>query len=210
MREQRNEMSVFNYNTLGDGWIDLLGRVASNGKLINDELYELRHINFFIEKISENDEIIQKYANFDNIVEMKKVFFSHENNKFGHSYVDLISGPKLMKDLSDVTELLKSDIFSKKGAVVFVSSEAHVPCIQSIQFLVRDNKLETSYFARAQDAYIKLYADIIAISHLGQCIADCLDITESSLYASIVSLHIRKKDMQYAKDLLKTINRSKL
>jgi thymidylate synthase len=204
-----SEISKFQYSGLGEAWINLNTQILQNGELINDELYELRHINFSISEIDENDRIINKYANQENISNMIKVFSSNEKNIFGHSYKDSFSGPMLRKDFSDVIEVLKSDKDSKKGAVVLVGSGNKVPCIQSIHFLIRNNKLETSYFARAQDAYVKLYADIIAIFRFSGFIAGALCLETGHLHASIVSLHIYKKDIPYAKKLFDDITGSK-
>ena len=204
--KKESGLPYLSFKSIGEAWLDLNRKLYSFGQEINNEILEIRHVNFEILNPSIDDAIIKKFGNETHIINMRKVFNTDEENIFGHSYKKLIKGPKGCNDFSDVTDMLLKDVHTKKAAAVLISTEKKVPCIQSIHFLIRDGKLEVSYFSRAQDAYKKLYADIIVILEFAEKIAKALNTSVSSLHASIISLHIYNEDLNQIKDILEKSN----
>lgn len=199
------------FQSIGEAWIKLLKMVYMNGKILNDELKEIPNCSFVIKNIDINDVILTRYSDKEHILEMKHVFQDNVDNKFKHSYAHLIRGPKGKSDLSDVIDLLLRNNFSKRATVVFIPDNENekVPCIQCIHFILRDGKLETTYFARSQDIYSKFYADIIAINDFSLKIAKNLKLKTSQLCGFVSSLHIYNQNMENVRQLLSELEFSR-
>lgn len=190
------------FNTIGEAWISLLKNVDTCGVFCGTKLKELRHISVGIKTVSDNDNIILMYGNQENIKNMKLVFHTDQENIFHHSYASTIKGPLGMTDLSDVCDILSEDSESKRGVITFNGQNGKVPCIVAINFLLRDGKIETSYFARAQDVYAKFYADLLAVKDFTESVAKRLNVLCGDFICHIVSLHIYEKDFEVVKQLL--------
>lgn len=181
------------YNTIGNCWIDGLKDIISTG-IQGEEITELHNygVSFCY---TDNDNIIQTYSNSANIEEMKKVFFSEEDNIFGHSYKKLISGPYKQKDLSDVIKVLKEKYTSNRAILLFENTCEKQPCINCIHFKLRNGVLNTTYFARGQDFFKKFYCDAVCISLFDSYIKKELGLDCSFITAFISSAHIYNKDI---------------
>jgi thymidylate synthase len=145
---------------------------------------------------TEPDEILQQFADPRMIAEMKKVFFSENLNSLGHSYAKIIRGPDGRHDLQDVISLLQREPLTKR-ALVTLSGEpgGKVPCVNAVQFLVRDKAVQTMYFARGQDAFRKFYADAICLATMAETVAAGLRLTAGMIQGFIGSSHIYHHDM---------------
>ena len=65
-----------------------------------------------------------------------------------------------------------------------------VPCLQYIQFLIRDNKLEMSVMFRSNDILLAYHSNIIGLIVLGEMVAEKLRIKLNKYTHYIVSAHI--------------------
>lgn len=193
-------------NTLKQEWIKLVNKILYDidSKIVEDyielidEKIEYEMTNAYKDVLCPDD--IKKYQ------EMRKVFFSEEENIFGHNYKNAIKTPCLQ--IEDVVEamvrLLNENQFTRKAVLTFTPyAEKKIPCITSIQFLVRENKLNIVYQARGQDIYNKFLLDNLCISEYGVLIADKLGISPGFVIGHIASAHIYLQDVSEAK---KTIN----
>jgi thymidylate synthase len=70
----------------------------------------------------------------------------------------------------------------------------HVLCITSIDFKIREGRLNVCYFARSQDLLKKNFADNLAIHAIGQKLAADLGIQPGSVSAFIASGHVHASD----------------
>lgn len=191
--------------SIGETWVELIKNILDSG-VSRDEYLELNNVilNFRSEDV---DDIIEKYGNKLNITEMKKVFFSDDENIFGHSYCKLMNGPKGRNDLFDVADILKEKNASNRAVISFSSIPEKQPCISAIQFKIRDGILNTSYFSRGQDIYNKFYCDAICIDHITKIICDELHIDDYVITGFISSAHIYKSDIMKASNLVECLNK---
>ena len=137
--------------------------------------------------------------------EMKKVFFTQEENIFGHNYSKTILGPKMGKEtaVEEVVSVLSKTSTTRKAVLYFLTyGNEKVPCINLIHFLVREGKLEITYFSRGQDIYRKFPCDAMCIIDYGKQVASALHLEISKVTAIITSAHIYTKDVENAKKLI--------
>src|ERR1044071_9762751 len=110
------------------------------------------------------DPILERFGNSEMIANMQKVFFCEGTNPLGHSYAGLLHGPNGRSDLQDIITLLGQEPWSKRAVVTLSGTgNGKVPCVNVVQFLIREEALQVIYFARGQYAFKKFYADALCI-----------------------------------------------
>lgn len=150
--------------TLRETWKNLLRKVMEHGDDSDMEIREVRTVtvNFTVESLDITQ--LADYGLEETLSEMRKVFFTSEPNRFGHSYRSYWRGPFGREDLTDVIDLLREQPSTKRALLTFVDPTGKkVPCVNAIHFLIRHGQLDLSYFARGQDIYLKFCADAICV-----------------------------------------------
>ncbi len=191
------------FPALGESWINLVHATVQQGVPLGDEGLELLHACVSFPSRSIGEPVIERFGDVTMIAEMKKVFFEDTTNALGHNYKRLMCGPNGANDLSDIIELLRAEPLSKRGVVTFCGAgDGRVPCINSVQFLVRENELQAIYFARGQDAYKKYYADGLCLAAMASRVAKALGLASGWVTGFIASSHVYYADMPAIRDLL--------
>lgn len=181
--------------SLGEAWFRLVELVVRSGAPLGSEGLELLEVQAVFPASDEADELITRFGDRQLMAEMQKVFFADGENALGHSYAGLMRGPDGRNDLSDVIALLRAEPNSKRAVVTLCGAGGgKVPCINVIQFLVREGAVQTIYFARGQDAFKKLYADGLCLAKLARRVAAGLGIGTSTLTGFIGSSHVYHSD----------------
>ena len=178
--------------------------LTSENTLNVEDYLELRNytVSFTPE---ECDEVVSNERVMRDYVEMRKVFFTQETNIFGHNYSKTLLGPKMGKEnaVDDVIQILKKTLTTRKAVLSFLPyGDEKVPCINLIHFLIRNNKLEITYFSRGQDIYRKFPCDAMCIIDFGKQVANAMQIELSLVTAVITSAHIYEKDIAESKNLI--------
>ena len=193
---------------LGETWKNLLRLVMEHGDDSDEEIKEARTVtvDFTVETSDTNG--LVGYGLEETLSDMRKVFFSSEPNRFGHSYKSCWRGPFGRDDLSDVVDLLKGQPTTKRALLVFVDpSGKKVPCVNAIHFLIRHGRLDLSYFARGQDVYLKFCADAICVRDFGEMVSEAIGIRLGTITGTISSAHIYRKDFERVKSILNPTRR---
>lgn len=93
--------------------------------------------------------------------------------------------------------MLQKQPATKKALLALVDpSGKKVPCLNAVHFLLRNGKLELSYFARGQDVYLKFCADAVCVHDLGCRVARALGTELRSVTGTISSAHIYRRDLE--------------
>lgn len=87
------------------------------------------------------------------------------------------------------------------------ANETHIPCLQVVQALIRDNKLSLHVFFRSNDCYSAFVGNMFFISYLGLMIVEELkkdypSLQFAGIYYNSSSLHIYRGDYEQALKLL--------
>jgi thymidylate synthase len=174
---------------------------------MGDEGLELLGVRVAFPGRGETDEILNRFADQHMIAEMKRVFFGEDGNSLGHSYAKLIRGPDGRHDFVDVISLLNREPLTKRALVTLSGQPGgKVPCINAVQFLVRDQAVHTMYFARGQDAFRKFYADAICLATMAGTVAAGLGLPVGRVQGFIGSSHIYHHDMPAIRETLASAN----
>lgn len=199
-------------NTLENVWIRLMQDILTDcqAQHVEEDYRELRdrQVTFGFADIDS----LRRFHEIDcHAKEMFKVFFTTEDNAFGHSYAAHIETPR--PEIADpcraIAAILKEKPTSRKAVMTFVpyrdlkTGRMNPPCISAITFLLRDNRLNVSYSARGQDIFVKFPVDAMCIAEFGRRIAKLLDVLPGVVTASIVSAHIYDRDIDQAKTAIR-------
>lgn len=190
---------------LYNAWIYTMQNILTSSEtLLVEDYLELREykISFSPEECQELTCDVRVMNDYD---EMRKVFFTQEANIFGHNYSKTILGPKMGKEtaVNDIIQILTKTSTTRKAVLSFLPyGDEKVPCINLIHFLIRNGKLQITYFSRGQDIYRKFPCDALCIIDYGKQIADAMNLEIESVTAVITSAHIYEKDIIDAKRLI--------
>ena len=196
-------MNELKFGSLGETWINLVRLTIEAGVPLDQEGYECLGVGVSFPAVSEGDRVIARFGDPEMVGEMKRVFFTDAANKLGHSYASLMRGPFGRNDLRDVVDLLRAEPWSKRAVLTFCgAANGKVPCINVVQFLVRDELLHTTYFSRGQDAFNKFYADALCLGTMARSVAQDLGVTAGPVCGFIASSHVYHRDMPEIREFL--------
>jgi hypothetical protein len=188
--------SQLTFATLGQAWINLVRLTLEAGTDMGTEGFECLGVEIAFPAEIGDDRILNRFADAEMIANMQKVFFGEGTNPLGHSYAGLIRGPGGRNDLQDVVSLLRDEPWSKRAVLTLSGSgNGKVPCVNVIQFLIREGSLHVIYFARGQDAFRKFYADALCIASMARKVASSLQIPASTVTGFIGSCHLYREDL---------------
>ena len=176
-------------NTIGKAWVELVKLVEQEGMPLASEGKEVTDIRVTFQN-DDHDPVLDRFADQEMLESMKSVFFGQGENKLGHSYKELTRGPLGRNDLTDIVELLKEKDVCKRATLTLCGNgTGKVPCINVINFLIREDKLDVYYFSRGQDAYKKFYADANCIASMQNFVAEEMGTKVGSITGYIASAH---------------------
>lgn len=127
--------------------------------------------------------------------------FSDNGTTFFGAY-----GPKIRGQLGYVVETLKRDPDSRQ-AVLTIWRESppqtkDVPCTISIQYLLRDRKLEAVITMRSSDAWLGLPYDIFNFTRTQSWVAACLGVKTGGLHLTLGSSHLYERNWEDAQRII--------
>jgi hypothetical protein len=189
--------------SLGETWIKLVQLTFQTGVAVDHEYLELLGVLVAFPALVEGDVLIHHLGDRRMIAGMNDVFFGNGASPLGHSYANLMRGPDGRADLVDVISLLRAEPNSKRAVVTLCGpGGGKVPCVNVVQFLVRQGELQTIYFARGQDAFKKFYADALCLAKMARHVADGLGLPAGAVSGFIGSSHVYQADQPAIDDFL--------
>lgn len=110
-------------------------------------------------------------------------------------------GPRIMSQIEKIIAILKSDADSRRAVIsVYDKSDTgknslDIPCTLSLQFLIRNKKLDLIVNMRANDVFLGLPYDIFSFSLLQEYVAYQLRCEMGVYYHNVSSLHIYDRNI---------------
>jgi thymidylate synthase len=196
-------MHHLEFATLGETWINLVDRTLNTGARLPDGLLECRGVTVGFPGMIDGDRIIERFGDAEMIAQMKQVFFEDTPTTLGHSYAALMRGPQGRPDLEDIIALLQAEPQTKRAVVTLCGTPGgKVPCLNVIQFLVREGAVQAAYFARGQDAFRKFYADGLCVGAMTTKVARKLELPAGRVTGFLASSHVYPEDFPAIRTML--------
>lgn len=201
-------------STAGKVWLKAATEVLNTGGRVMDgetKLRELLNVFLTIERPTDGDLIIKKYADPNMITWMKNNFLNTEPVlNWGYSYGQRFLNFDGVNQIDQVIHKLTKNIESKSATITLIDPKGdghHMPCIVSIDFKIRNGSLMTTAFFRSQDVGKKLYADILSIGDIAKDISKKVNAPLGSLHILIVSLHMYEPDITKIETMIKEVQK---
>lgn len=209
-------------NNIYNTWLKVLEKVYNEGEEVLDErgdkTVELMNVissfpNPFIK--TGNIEYIPEYHNYwqrQKIQDYVKQFNSPEDGGFQYSYGQRIRNSNLhcnncensiltetINQVEEVKRKLKENPMTRRATIVtwnpFIdNTQKENPCMVTIDYKIRNNKLQTSAIWRSHCIAIAYYANMIGLAHQSKEIADKVGVELGDFTIQSISAHIRKTD----------------
>jgi thymidylate synthase len=132
--------------------------------------------------------------------------FKEADGSIGGAY-----GPRLISQnqFQNVVDLLKEKRSTRQAVIQLFDfkdlekpRKKDIPCTLTLQFLVRDNKLDLCTSMRSNDSFVGLPHDIFCFTMIQEMIANTLDV-ELGVYKHFVgSLHAYENDLEKVDNLI--------
>ena len=208
--------------TAFEAWKKALSFVLKNGKEFNDEgrvCKEVLNLSICIldptKGTREPIEELRKFKKwvYPPIEEIKEIALEKKSNPaYTYSY-----GPRIFNFQEKIDQinnyvipLLKNNPYSRRGVVSFwdptsdsITYKKDVPSLLSIDFLIRDGKLNTTYYIRSNDLFFGFPANVYQLFIIQEYVANQLDIPIGSLTIFSASAHIFDDQFENIQDIIK-------
>ena len=133
---------------------------------------------------------------------------SDDNKTIHGAYGPRLFGSNGQNQIENVLNLLRRKPSSRRAAIQLfeardlVADYKDIPCTCTMQFMIRNDRLNMITYMRSNDAYVGLPHDIFSFTMLQEVMARSLD-TEIGFYRhSVGSLHLYEPNVEAAKQYL--------
>jgi len=126
------------------------------------------------------------------------------------SKIDMVEGQRVssidFNQLDRVIKILKVTPESNRSNIVIAKAEDlildHPPCMRSIQFKVRYNKLHMSLYFRSWDAWGGFPSNLAALQLMKEYIGGLIEVEDGKIFAASMGLHVYEGEWEYASTLV--------
>ncbi len=151
------------------------------------------------------DDFIEKYCN--NIMNVSSGVKSISSRIIGEKTI----GNKQNNQIDKVVRVLKNEPESRRALISLWDSQydsisEHPPCVCTIQFFIRNNKINTITYYRSNDAWMAALPDMISMLRLTEYVASRLKIDVGQYFHFAASYHIYEPDIIPATYAFRTTN----
>jgi len=205
-----NEKGIVKENTIGKAWVECMRRVYNCGADFHDEDVIIKEFPGLLVEITDpqpSDNIVYAHGNGEMIKWMERNFLStepvfDENLSYGQRLFDYQG----INQIDWVIEKLRNKPETKQAAITLLNApihlNMHIPCVCSLDFKIRDDKLNLYLFCRSQDIAKKMYADSLALLKIVNKISTVLNIEVGKMTSFISSAHIYEEDYDLVKSII--------
>jgi len=170
-------------------WMRNLERVLyASGRTgdTNLELYELRGLSYcFDPGATSNDDLAKLRRQSRHPIKSGQASSSP-----GTDYVELLRAPKAGLSLHRIIDKLRQDSQSKSAVAQFFVDDESKPCLSTLDFKIREEKLEVTAFFRSQDVWRRQPDNIIFLIDCSLEVARAVGVKPGLIRAFVSSAHI--------------------
>lgn len=193
---------------IGEAWIRYLKHVLKHGKSYYDEadkIIELEDIIIQIERDDVDDVILEKYADKDlKALYLKKMQTMEIVPELNASYGQRIYNQLGVNQYEWCLNRLKRKPETKAATMALLLPDdpgPRIPCLDVIDFKLRNGTLHTKTFFRSQNA-MNAYGNLSALFWLSGQLANELDVTLGNLTCFISNGHIYQEKLESAQKIV--------
>lgn len=209
--------------TAFEAWKKALSFVLINGEEFNDDgriCKEVPNLSICIlnpsKGIKEPIEELRKFKKwvYPPIEEIREIALEKNSNPaYSYSYgTRIFNFQGKIDQINDyIIPLLKNNSYSRRGVVSLwdphsdsITYKKDVPSLISVDFLIRDGKLNTTYYIRSNDIFFGFPANVYQLFIIQKYVADQLNVPIGSLTVFSASAHIFDDQVESIQEVLKS------
>jgi len=190
---------IIEEDSIGEAWLAATRYVLDAGLSVDFgevTAREVLNLEIVVRDPRRDDPIIKKLGDQKMMDFMMGNFFGEENiEEWGYSYRQRIFARAGLDNLFAKLREKRTATWSISTLLRPEEDYKHVPCLTQIQILIRKDRLYLICYFRAQDIGRKLYADLLALTELGNLIRKEVKTIEMEIILHIASAHIYREDI---------------
>ena len=189
-------------SSIGNAWKNYMKYVKQNSYLIDDDkgkILESGPVIIELNKVSKKDKIIKKYGN-PQIQKLytEKMFSESIIEEIGTTYGDRLFNNNGYNQIKIIIDKLHENPNTKSATISLIDAEligtsARIPCLTTLDFKIRDNKLHIYSFFRSQNV-LNSYGNMYGIIEIQKFIQKKLECKLGTIFMYISSPHYYKVD----------------
>lgn len=194
--------------TVGEAWVKYLNTIIKYGNNYYDEdekILELSDIVLTVKEDNEDDIILKKYGDAHlKALYLQKMQTTEIVKELNASYGQRIYEQLGINQYEWCYQRLKTKPESKAAAMSLLLPDdpgSRIPCLDVIDFKIRNGILYTKTFFRSQNA-MNAYGNLCALFWLSNNMANDLKVDRGELTCFICNGHIYKNKMESANKIL--------
>jgi thymidylate synthase len=213
MRPAVDEPILLPSRTIGEAWIDVAGRIVTNGSpslYDGQPIRELSLVTLAITRPDPGDEIIATHADPERLSWMHANFTDHARVAIlgdADSYATRLfdyehSGHDQVKWVID---RLRANPSSRSATITTFqphTDTTYIPCVSMLDFWLPDGAVELVVYAHSIDFGAKGYGNLVELASLQRHVADALGVPVGRLLMIIKSAHVYETELSYIKGVL--------
>jgi len=202
---------IIKARSIGEAWLLGLDMIISKGIVVNYQyrnksIKEIQNLSILIINHGKPDFILNQLGDKKIIDWMKNNFLeSKPIETWGYSYGKRIFNYNGFNQMDMVIKKLMNCPETTSATISLQNppnDDVHIPCINTIDFKIRENKLHMNLFIRSQDFVRKMYADFISLKEIyNKVLREIKGINSGRIYAFIASANINLKDLEYSVEI---------
>ncbi len=191
--------NIIEKDSIGEAWLAAARYVLQAGRPVDFgdvDAREVLNLQIFVKNPRRDDPLIQQYGDRKMIDFMMGNFFGEESvEEWGYSYRERIfTRDGLERLISSLVEN-RSSTWSVFTLLRPEEDGKHLPCLTQIQALVRGERLRLVGYFRSQDIGGKLYADLLALTKIGNLIREKVKTLSLEIVLHVASAHVYREDI---------------
>ena len=203
-------MSSIIASDVGRAWATYLDHVVHRGQKLGNEpdpIFEAPAVAVTIEKVDEDDAMVQQYGD----QEIKELYvrkmFSHEVvAELGTTYGDRLFSYDGHDQIAAAIERLKAHWWTNKATLTLLDPlerwpDRRMPCLTVVDLKIRDNRLHLFAFFRSQNV-LNSYGNMYGLGAIQTYCAEQLEVKEGTVTLFVSSPHVYERDLDRARQIV--------
>jgi thymidylate synthase len=203
--------------TLGAGWLAVSRAILEDGALATYDAQvtrELAHVSVTIADPSPDDEVIARLGDPQWLAWMHANFFDRRDVAelgYAKSYaVRLFDYAGSGRDqLAWVVDRLQADPECRSAAITTfqpLTDTSYVPCVNMLDFWMRDGAVELVVYAHSLDFGKKAYGNLVELARLQERVAAELGVATGALVVHAKSAHVYEPEWSAMAAIAETVD----
>lgn len=200
-------MYTIDAETLGKAWLTSMKLAMKSGEEIFDEyrkLKEIRNLYITIADVSENDSILQQYADKDRIKLMKEKYATCGLvGDYKVDYGSYIYNNNGINQMDWLENRIRNKPETKSATITLHRpGEEMLACLSLMDFKLRNEKLNMTVVYRSQNIFSSQPGNLIALRGMQNDLSTQLGVKLGNIELVVISAHIYEENYEAALKIL--------